>query len=136
MPFTHLQVGSISGWRSHDGNGYLTLDADGPEGDDMAFKFLARSHATNGPGQVIDISCLELGRTYKVNAKFFLEDGRGDPLECHPTAGWNTPLFCPMFSVHVFQPWGGVRWKFFNQLSTPQVFRYKRKAHNYERFTE
>ena len=89
MPFTHLQVGSISGWRSHDGNGYLSLDADGPEGDDMAFKFLARSHATNGPGQVIDISCLELGRTYKVNAKFFLEDGRGDPPECHPTAGWN-----------------------------------------------
>ena len=81
------------------------------------FKNLARSHASNGPGQVVDIACLERGRKYKVTASYFLEDGRGDPYKCHTAAAWNTPYFCPMFSIYVDQPWGHVRWNYQNQLT-------------------
>ena len=82
---------------------------------------MARSHATNGPGQEVEIGCLEKGRKYKVKASYYLEDGKGDPFECDPGAGWNTPYNCPMLSLHVVQPWGEVKFNFFNHIKDPRT---------------
>jgi len=60
-----------------------------------------------------------------VTGKFFLEDARGDAMECNPGSNWNTPLYCPVFSIHYFQPWSdwsrGIRENFENELDVPHV---------------
>ena len=93
----------------------LTIARNGPDGVGPVFKAFARSHINNGPGQDIDISSLRIGRTYRVTAKFFLEDGAGAPFACQPSAHWATPYFCPWFTIYVTQPWGRVKWNFANR---------------------
>lgn len=114
-------MNSLSGWHALDGNGLVTIASNGPDNSGPAFKTIARSHATNGPGQEIDISCLECGTTYRVTAKIFLEDGTGSPFACQRGSNWNTPYYCPIFSIGVDQPWGYTRWNFFNQNTDPIV---------------
>jgi len=65
-----------------------------------------RTTVNTGPGQSIDINCLELGRQYKISAQIKIMDVNGTAVTCDKNAQWLDPNFCPLFTIWAMTPNG------------------------------
>ena len=68
-----------------------------------------RTTVNTGPGQSIDINCLELGRQYKISAQIKIMDVNGTAVTCDKNAQWLDPNFCPLFTIWAMTPNGEAR---------------------------
>lgn len=74
------------------------MHGEGPVNATLSFMHSGRLHYNSGPGQSLDLSCLQLGRIYEVKAKIKLFDHNGFPFRCFRNA-WADPYTCPMFTI-------------------------------------
>ena len=56
---------------------------------------------SSGPGQGLNVSCLEEGKQYILTADTQLIDENYGDYACDKYAGWLDPDFCPLFSIRV-----------------------------------
>ena len=66
-----------------------------------SYGHFGRTSNGGGPGHMLDLGCLVLGRQYKFTAKFKLldEDNNNEPYHCRKDVAWGDPLFCPMVAI-------------------------------------
>ena len=87
------------------GGGIITIHSEGPPDQTKSFKHVGRSTFNSGPGQVLDLPCLELGKIYEVKAKIKLYDQNGFPFRCSGNF-LRDDLSCPLFTIYAKQPTG------------------------------
>jgi len=106
------EAGDMDGWEIFGPPGGAIVEHhEGPVNLTQSFKHIDRSAFSSGPGQILDLPCLQLNALYEVKAKIKLFDVNGFPFRC---AGnfQGDDLSCPIFTIVVKQPTGD--WKFFN----------------------
>lgn len=113
--------GAVRPWTRMDGHGYISVVPEDPVLGKPAFKHFARTSHSEGPAQKSAIKCHDNGRKYNVTARFYLENGFGEPYACNKKAAWNTPGYCPMVSLFVNQPWGKHKHNYGNMLKEPMT---------------
>lgn len=94
------ESGSIDDWEVKDDiSGSVGIHDEGPPGSTRSYAISGQNSVNSGPGQDIDVSCLEVGKQYKITALFKIMNDDGTPYFCDKYAEWLDPDFCPLFTV-------------------------------------
>ena len=67
-----------------------------------------RAHVSSGPGQGLNVTCLEEGKQYLITAQIKIEDEVFGTYACDKDAVWLDPDFCPLFTIWVDEGEGHV----------------------------
>jgi len=95
-----LQSSTFDGWTTiPEGDGDLAIHNTGADGTATSIKHVSRTTINSGPGQSIETGCFVRDQFYEIEAKIMLLDASGNATSCDKSAGWNDPLFCPLFSI-------------------------------------
>ena len=100
----------IAGWESKGtGGGLVLMHNEGPMNQTKSFKHINRATFNSGPGQLLDLPCLQQGKLYEVKAKIKLMDHNGFPFKCLGNY-INDDFSCPLFTIVVKQPTGDTKY--------------------------
>lgn len=96
------ESGSVSDWTAMGNPFQANIDGHsrGPPGSSTSYRYFRHYWVNSGPGQNIDIGCLEVGKQYKISAQLrVLNSVRRSPYGCSPHAEWLDPAYCPIFTI-------------------------------------